>query len=98
MAYDLGSPLVIGISSRALFDLEEENRIFETQGLEKYEEYQIEHEKDILLRGTAFPLVRAFLDLNRLQDRRLVEVIVMSRNSPNTSLRIFNSIEKYGPP
>ena len=43
MAYDLGSPLVIGISSRALFDLEEENRIFETQGLEKYEEYQIEH-------------------------------------------------------
>ena len=96
MAYDLGSPLVIGISSRALFDLEEENRIFETQGLEKYEEYQIEHEKDILPRGTAFPLGRAFLDLNRLQDRRLVEVIVMSRNSPNTSLRIFNSIEKYG--
>ena len=96
MAYALGSPLVIGISSRALFDLEEENRIFETQGLEKYEEYQIEHEKDILPRGTAFPLVRAFLDLNRLQDRRLVEVIVMSRNSPNTSLRIFNSIEKYG--
>lgn len=96
MAYDLGSPLVIGISSRALFDLEAENRIFETEGLEKYEEYQIEHEKDILPRGTAFHLVRAFLNLNRLQDRRLVEVIVMSRNSPNTSLRIFNSIEKYG--
>ena len=96
MAYDLVNPLVIGISSRALFDLEEENKIFETQGLDKYEEYQIAHEKDILRKGTAFQLVKAFLNLNKLQDRRLVEVIVMSRNSPNTSLRIFNSIEEYG--
>ena len=96
MAYDLTGPLVIGISSRALFDLEQENEIFETQGLAAYEAYQVEHERDILKQGPAFQLVKAFLELNRLQEQRLVEVIVMSRNSPNTSLRIFNSIDHYG--
>lgn len=96
MAYDLTEPLVIGISSRALFDLEEENRIFEEQGLDIYKKYQLNHENDVLRRGPAFQLVKAFLDLNRLQDQRLVEVIVMSRNSPDTSLRIFNSIDHHG--
>ena len=96
MPYDLTSPLVIGISSRALFNLEEENKIFEEQGLEKYEEYQVQHENDILQKGSAFQLVKAFLGLNKLSpNKRLVEVIVMSRNSPNTSLRIFNSISDY---
>ena len=96
MAYDLKNPLVIGISSRALFDLEAENRIFEEQGLTAYEEYQVCHEKELLPRGSAFALVEAFLGLNSLDENRLVEVIVMSRNSPNTSLRIFNSIDHYG--
>ena len=95
MPYDLSEPLVIGISSRALFNLEQENKIFEEQGLTAYEEYQVKHENDILQKGSAFQLVNAFLNLNKLQDRRLVEVIVMSRNSPNTSLRIFNSIKDY---
>ena len=95
MPYDLVNPLVIGISSRALFNLEEENRIYEEKGLAEYEEYQVKHENDILQKGSAFQLVKAFLELNRLQDQRLVEVIVMSRNSPNTSLRIFNSIADY---
>lgn len=96
MPYDLTEPLVIGISSRALFNLEEENKIFEDQGLAAYEDYQVKHEADILPKGSAFQLVKAFLNLNTLQEKRLVEVIVMSRNSPNTSLRIFNSIEDYG--
>ena len=96
MAYDLSEPLVIGISSRALFNLEQENKIFEEQGLSEYETYQVQHEKDVLAKGSAFQLVRAFLNLNTLQEKRLVEVIVMSRNSPNTSLRIFNSIAHYG--
>lgn len=96
MPYDLTEPLVIGISSRALFNLERENEIFEQQGLSAYEDYQVKHEKDILQKGSAFQLVKAFLNLNKLQpDKRLVEVIVMSRNSPNTSLRIFNSIQDY---
>ena len=96
MPYDLTNPLVIGISSRALFNLETENKIFEEYGLEKYEEYQVQHENDILPKGSAFQLVKAFLGLNKLlPEKRLVEVIVMSRNSPNTSLRIFNSISDY---
>lgn len=96
MAVDLTEPLVIGISSRALFDLEQENEIFEKQGLSAYEDHQVRCENQILPPGAAFPLVQALLALNRLQDKHLVEVIVMSRNSPNTSLRIFNSIKHYG--
>ncbi len=97
MAFDLNEPLVIGISSRALFDLEAENRVYEEQGLKAYYAYQREHERDILAPGPAFQLVKAFLNLNDLQpDKRVVEVIIMSRNSPETSLRIFHSIEHYG--
>ena len=96
MAFSLIEPLVIGISSRALFDLEEENRIFEREGLAAYEAWQLQHENDVLRPGAAFPLAQAFLALNRLQPEQLVEVIIMSRNSPNTSLRIFRSIQEYG--
>ena len=95
MAMSLDNKLVVGISTRALFDLEEENRIYEEQGLQAYLAYQIEHEKDILKPGTAFPLNRA---LHKLNDggKELVEIIVMSHNSADTSLRIFNSINHYG--
>ena len=97
MPYDLTAPLVIGISSRALFNLEEENAVFEQHGLKAYADYQRSHERDVLLPGPAFQLVKAFLNLNELQSHnRAVEVIIMSRNSPETSLRIFHSIEHYG--
>ena len=95
MTYDLTKPLVIGISSRALFNLEQENKIFEDQGVAAYEEYQVKHEEEVLQKGPAFQLVKAFLGLNKLRKDRLVEVIIMSRNNPNTSLRIFNSIAYY---
>lgn len=95
MALNLKDKLVVGISSRALFDLETENRIFEEQGLNVYEAYQIEHENDVLKPGTAFPLVKALHRLNS-GDERLTEIIIMSKNSANTSLRIFKSIEAYG--
>ena len=95
MALSLEDKLVIGVSSRALFDLEEENRIFEEQGLEAYSKYQTEHESDILKPGTAFPLVKALQKLNA-DGRYLTEIIIMSKNSSDTSLRIFKSIEHYG--
>ena len=95
MPYDLTHPLVIGISSRALFNLEAENRIFEEEGLAAYTKYQLEHERDILPQGSGFQLVKAFLRLNEGEERQ-VEVIILSRNSPDTSLRIFHSIEHYG--
>lgn len=95
MNYDLTEPLVIGISSRALFNLETENQIFEEQGLEAYTAYQKEHENDTLPKGSAFQLVKAFLRLNKPGEKKMVEVVVMSKNSPDTSLRIFKSIQAY---
>lgn len=95
MPLDLSKVLVVGISSRALFDLEEENRVFEKQGLEAYSEYQLRHEDDVLEKGTAFPLVQALLKLNEDREEPIVEVVVMSRNSPETGLRIFNSLDHY---
>lgn len=95
MSVQLEGKLVVGISSRALFDLEEENEIFEREGLEAYSKYQMEHESDILRPGTAFPLIKALQNLNA-DGRNLTETIIMSRNNTNTSLRIFNSIEHYG--
>lgn len=88
-------PLIVAISSRALFDLEESHKIYETQGVKKYSEYQISHEEEILDPGPAFPLVRKLLKLNENREKPLVEVILLSRNSADTGLRIFNSIESH---
>ncbi len=95
MPYSLDDKLVVGISSRALFDLEEENRIYEEEGLDAYSAYQVEHENEILRPGTAFPLVKALHNLN-MNGSYLTEIIIVSRNSADTSLRIFNSIHHYG--
>ena len=88
MSYQLDNKMVIGVSSRALFDLSIENDIFEHQGVEAYCKYQVEHETDILKPGPGFALIQSLLGLNEYcKDKELVEVIVMSRNSPDTSLR-----------
>ena len=89
-------PLVIAISSRALFDLAESHRVFEEEGLDAYQKYQIEHEDEPLQEGVAFSLVQKLLKLNTLLGESPVEVILLSRNSADTGLRIFNSIEHYG--
>ncbi|MBR4993640.1 MAG: 5'-nucleotidase, partial [Lachnospiraceae bacterium] len=94
---DWNKKLVIGVSSRALFDLTEENGIFEREGVDAYCKYQMEHEDDILKKGPGFGLIEALLKINELpgmEDR--VEVIIMSHNSPDTSLRVFNTIKHYG--
>jgi 5'-nucleotidase len=97
MPYDLSNFLVIGVSSRALFDLALENEIFEREGLPAYCRYQLQHEDELMRPGTAFPLIRAILNLNtRIPGKRKVEVVVMSRNSGDTSLRIWRSIQHYG--
>ena len=89
--------LVIAISSRALFDLDDAHHIFESEGLEAYSEYQIFKEEEVLSPGQAFQMVRKFLALNNHLNEPLgVEVILLSRNSADTGLRIFNSIEHYG--
>lgn len=91
--------LVIGTASSALFDLADSDRVFREQGVKAYADYQRRHENDPLAPGDAFPLVRKLLHLNDLlgvADR--VEVILLSRNTADTGLRIFNSIEHHGLP
>ncbi len=90
--------LVVAISSRALFDLEESHALFEREGLQVYQQFQRDREDEPLEPGIAFPLVKKLLALNQHGNPNLpkIEVILLSRNSSDTGLRIFNSIELYG--
>lgn len=96
MPSDTSLPIVIGISSRALFRLEDENAIFEQEGIEAYRQHQLDAEESLLEPGSAFPLVQGLLNLNDASSKPLVEVVIISHNSPELSLRIFRSIEHHG--
>ncbi len=88
--------LIIAISSRALFNLDDSHQVYEEQGLAAYARYQIKHEDELLAPGEAFPLVKKLLRINeRLGGEPQVEVILLSRNSADTGLRVFNSIQHY---
>lgn len=97
MPTSFGEKLVIAISSRALFDLSDSHAVFEEQGLEAFTRYQIEREEDVLPTGEAFPMVKKLLALNEREPASpRVEVILLSRNTADTGLRVFNSIQHYG--
>lgn len=96
MATGLGKKLVLAISSRALFDLRESHAVYEVDGVAAYRQYQIEHEDEILEQGDAYLLVEKLLSLNARLETSRVEVILVSRNSADTGLRVFNSIQHYG--
>lgn len=96
MAYDLTKRLVVGLSSSALFDLTESDSVFRKEGEQKYREYQFKNQDEPLNTGVAYPFIRRLLELNELSDDPLVEVILLSRNDPDTGLRVMNSIEYYG--
>ena len=97
MPVSFSETLVVGISSRALFDLEEENKIYAEHGVVAFRKYQKDREKVILKEGTGFYIVHALLNLNKFATagKRLVEVIVMSKNSPETGIRVLNAIRYY---
>jgi len=93
----LKDKVVITISSRALFDLEDSNRIFIDAGLEEFERYQISHEDELLEKGNAFNLIKKILAVSYPQtNEKAFEVVLVSRNNANTGLRVFNSIQRYG--
>jgi len=97
MAFPIEDKLVIAIASSALFDLSESDRVFKESGEEEYRRYQREHENDVLQPGVAFPLVRRLLSLNgSADDDQPVEVILLSRNDPDTGLRVLKSIKSHG--
>jgi 5'-nucleotidase len=94
--YRLEERLVVGITSRALFGLDEANAVFEASGLTDYRAYQRSREDEPLGPGTALPLVRALLAINRKAEDRLVEVIIISRNDCDSAVRILRSVEAHG--
>lgn len=87
--------LTISISSRALFDLCESHQVYEEQGIHAYADYQIAREDEPLAPGPAFNMIKKLLSLNQGQTQPVVEIILLSRNSADTGLRIFNSIAHY---
>jgi 5'-nucleotidase len=108
MSLDLSDTLVVGISATALFDLAEADAVYKARSiknpqgaLEEYRAYMLERENEPLRDGTGMALVRALLGLNRYapsETKPLVEVVVMSRNSPETGMRVFNNIRSRGLP
>ncbi|MFN4327639.1 MAG: 5'-nucleotidase [Limnobacter sp.] len=87
--------LTIAIASSALFDLTESDSVFRTQGEEAYAKYQRNHESVPLNPGPAFGLVSKLLALNKGRASPLVEVVLVSKNSVDTGLRIFHSIRHH---
>lgn len=86
----MNSKLVIGISSRALFDLSQSHQIFEKNGIEAYRDHQIQNENEILDPGEAFNLVTKILKINDLYETAdRIEVILLSRNTADTGLREY---------
>jgi len=96
MGYPIDKKLVVGISSNALFDLKKEEEIFLNEGLNAYRNFQIKNKTVILNKGVAFPFIKRFLHINDVyKSEKPVEVVLLSKNSPETGIRIFNSIKHY---
>ncbi|MDX1295499.1 MAG: 5'-nucleotidase [Sulfurimonadaceae bacterium] len=100
MPYELDKRLVIGVASSAMFDLSESDTVYRTEGENAYREHQEKHRDKVLGKGVAFSFIKRLLSLNDLSDDPrqdpLVEVVLLSRNDPETGLRVMNSIQHYG--
>lgn len=99
MPYELSNRLVVGVASSAVFDLSKSDTVFRSQGEEKYRRFQERNLHKPLPKGIAFPFIKRLLSLNDLSekdDNPLVEVILLSRNDPDTGLRVMKTIDHYG--
>ncbi|MBD8562691.1 5'-nucleotidase [Oxalobacteraceae sp. CFBP 8763] len=97
MPFPIDEKLVIGVASSALFDLSDSHQVYLDEGPEAYRSHQARQRDVILARGVAFPFIRRFLSLNRCFPQQApVEVVLFSRNSPETGLRVMRSIAHYG--
>ncbi len=93
MAYPIDRKLVISVASSALFDLSESHQVYITKGIDAYRTHQEKNIDIPLPKGIAFPFIRRFIGINKAFPKQLpVEVVLLSRNSPVTGLRIFRSI------
>lgn len=97
MPYPIERKLVVGVSSNALFDLELEDEIFNEEGVEKYRQFQAENRNTSLEGGIALPFIKRFLNINKVYVQEIpIEVVLLSKNSPETGIRIFNAIKAHG--
>jgi 5'-nucleotidase len=97
MAFQIENKLVIGVSSSALFDLTGSHQVYLDSGPDEYRDFQERNIDVILGKGVAFPFIRRFLNINKCFPRQTpVEVVLFSRNSPETGLRVMRSIAHYG--
>lgn len=96
MSFEIEHKLVVAVASSALFDLGEADQVYRERGEAAYRRYQREHEDDVLAPGVAFAFIKRLLSFNLSEDDSPVEVILLSRNDPDTGLRVFNSIEAHG--
>ena len=97
MAASLDGQLVVAISSRALFDFEEENTVFEQSDDHQYMDLQLQRLETPARPGVAFSLVKKLLAFNDAHTQR-VEVVILSRNDPVSGMRVFRSAQHYGLP
>jgi 5'-nucleotidase len=96
MPYPIEKKLVIAVSSSALFDMQDSDAVFRQDGEDAYRVYQRKHINDPLKEGVAFPFIKRLLNLNAsFPEEQPVEVILFSKNSPETGLRAFRSIQHY---
>lgn len=97
MAYPIEKKFVIAVTTSALLDMEESDIVYREAGITEYRKYQETHVDDLLDTGVAFPFIRRFLTLNdAFPNEQPVEVVVFSRNSPDTGIRALRSIKKHG--
>ena len=97
MPYPIERKLVIAVASSALFDHTDSHKVYREQGMEAYRKYQEDNIDNCFPKGVAFPFVRRLLNLNKVfLKEEPVEVVLLSRNSPETGLRAFRSIKQYG--
>lgn len=97
MGATLDGKLVVAISSRALFDFEQENEVFEHSDDRAYMKLQLERLDTPAQPGVAFSLIKKLLAFNA-PDAQLVEVVILSRNDPVSGMRVFRSAKHYGLP
>jgi len=96
MPYPIDQKLVVAVASSALFDLSDSHRVYKERGVDAYRKYQEAHIDSTLSKGVAFPFIKRLLNLNRIfTEEQPIEVILLSRNSPETGLRVFRSIQHY---
>jgi 5'-nucleotidase len=95
MATNLNGQLVVAISSRALFDFEQENEVFEQGDDRAYMDLQLAKLDEPAKPGVAFSLVQKLLAFNT-NDIKRVEVVILSRNDPVSGMRVFRSAQHYG--